>query len=156
MRAIVLAAAALAIALIQPSGDAVAQTASTPAADSLVVIVHPSRTGELSRSVLRQIFLKQRRFWSDAEKITPVNQPAGSDTREAFSRTLYDRPSRGHLAYWNRAYFHGLLPPITLDSDRAVVLFVAQRPNAIGYVRASVVDDSVAVATRLPAAAASK
>ena len=128
--------------------------AGTPApsaqlAEPLVVIVHPSRAAALSRPTLRQIFLRRKRLWPDGARITPVNHPAGSIDREAFSEALFARPSRGHLQYWNRAYFHGLLPPMTLDSDRAVVLFVAQRPDAIGYVRADAIDDSVAVAARL-------
>jgi hypothetical protein len=47
--------------------------------------------------------------------------------------------------YWNRQYFRGVLPPATLASDEAVKRFVALEPNAVGYIRASQVDESVSV-----------
>lgn len=124
---------------------------STPRARDaeLVVIVHASRAVELSKTALAQIFLRQRRFWSDGTPILPVNRPADSPARETFSRAIYGAGSRAHLAYWNRSYFQGLLPPITLDSDRAVVVYVARHDRAIGYVRADAVAPGVAIAARL-------
>jgi hypothetical protein len=52
-------------------------------------------------------------------------------------------------AYWNEQYFHGVLPPIILGSEEAVVRYVASRPDAIGYVDARHVDASVATALLL-------
>jgi hypothetical protein len=42
-----------------------------------------------------------------------------------------------------------VLPPATFASAEAVRRFVAAEPNAIGYVAANAVDDSVRVVLRL-------
>ena len=51
--------------------------------------------------------------------------------------------------YWNERYFLGVLPPATLASDSAVRQYVAARPDAIGYIDARNLDDSVRVVLRL-------
>jgi len=118
-------------------------------ADDLVVIVHPERVEALDASDIVQIYLKQRRFWSDGTSIVPVNREAGSPSRETFSRVMLGGGSRTQIAYWNRQYFRGVLPPITLASDEAVLRFVAEDPRAIGYIPSSIVDDRVHVAWSL-------
>jgi hypothetical protein len=53
------------------------------------------------------------------------------------------------LSYWNQQYFEGTFPPAPLASDEAVLRYVAARPNAIGYLDARLVDDTVRVVQRL-------
>jgi ABC-type phosphate transport system substrate-binding protein len=114
----------------------------------LVVITHPSRAITIDIEDVRRIFLRQRRFWADGNPIVPINQEGGS-LREAFDRLVL--PSESGLgAYWDRRYFEGVFPPITLASDEAVRRYVASKPNAIGYVDAHAVDESVHAAFRLP------
>ncbi len=120
----------------------------------LAVITHPSRAETLTVSDLRRLFLRQRRFWSDGGAVIAVNQSAATATRAAFDRAVYGDEVQTLPAYWNRQYFDGLFPPITLDSDEAVRRYVAAKPNAIGYVDAEAADASVHVAARLRAAAA--
>lgn len=119
------------------------------AAEEIVVIVHPDRIVSLRTAEIAQIFLKQRRFWGTGEPIVPVNRNAGSPGREDFTRTIFGSRSRAHVAYWNREYFRGVLPPITFASDESVLRFVASDPRAVGYVPASLVDDTVRVAARI-------
>ena len=115
--------------------------------NELAVIVHPTRAPPLDAIELRRIYLKQRRFWPDGSAIVPINREDGP-LRSAFDRLLDDEPARLG-AYWNRRYFEGVFPPITLASDEAIRRYVASRPNAIGYIDARTVDASVAVAFRL-------
>ena len=119
------------------------------AAEEIVLVVHPDRIVSLRTSDVAQIFLKQRRFWSNGEAIIPVNRDAGSPAREDFTRAVFGVDARAQVNYWNREYFRGVLPPITLASDEAVVRFVASDPRAVGYVPASLVDETVRVAVRL-------
>ncbi len=116
---------------------------------AIAVIVHPERRVELSKDDLTQIYLRRRRFWDDSVPIVPLNLAAGTTLRAVFSRTVL-RQSEARLAeHWNRQYFYGNLPPATLASTEAVRRYVASDPNAIGYVPASEVDDSVRVVLRL-------
>ena len=115
------------------------------AAGRLAVIVHRDRDATLGVDDLAQIFLRKRRFWPGGGAIVPVNRDAMSDARAAFTRAVFGPDARRLETYWNRQYFHGVLPPATLASDEAVKRFVAGAPNAIGYVQATAVDDSVKV-----------
>ena len=115
----------------------------------VVVIVHPSRTDRVSLEEVRRIYLRQRRFWDDREPVLPVNREYGSDTRKEFERIVFADLRVPLSRYWNEQYFLGVLPPATLVSDAAVRQYVAARPNAIGYIDARNVDDSVRVLLRL-------
>ena len=119
------------------------------AAEEIVLVVHPDRIVSLRTSDIAQIFLKQRRFWRNGDAIVPVNRDASSPAREDFTRAVFGVGARAQVNYWNREYFRGVLPPITLASDESVLRFVASDPRAVGYVPASLVDDTVRVAARL-------
>jgi ABC-type phosphate transport system substrate-binding protein len=126
------------------------------AQDSLAVIVGVDRTADLSREEVGRIFLKQRRFWREGEPIVPVNRNASSAARELFTNLVFHQPARSLKRYWNRQYYQGVLPPITLASDEAVKRFIVLEPQAIGYIDATLVDESVRVVLVLvPAAVAS-
>jgi len=117
--------------------------------DHLAVIVSPSRTTQLTVAEVAQIYLRQRRYWATGEAIVPVNREAECTVRARFTRAMFGGEARWLATYWNRQYFRGVLPPATLASDEAVKRFVASVPNAIGYVDARAVDDSVRVVLRL-------
>ena len=118
------------------------------AADTQVkLIVHPTRTDKLTKSEARAIYLKQKRFWSDGQAIVPINLEAGTPARELFSERVLGQSSLRLASYWNQRYYEaGEFPPATLASEEAVIRFVAENPNAIGYVTTAHVGDSVAVA----------
>jgi ABC-type phosphate transport system substrate-binding protein len=118
-------------------------------AESLVVIVPVERQAQVTADDVAQIYLRKRRFWNDGEPIVPVNRNAGSDERRLFTRALFRNEARRLATYWNRQYFRGVLPPATLASDEAVKRFVASEPNAIGYIDADAVDNSVRVILHL-------
>ncbi|HEY8121192.1 MAG TPA: phosphate ABC transporter substrate-binding protein [Myxococcota bacterium] len=119
-------------------------------ADELVVIVHPSRAASLGADEIAQIFLRQRRRWPGGEAIVPVNHAADSALRAAFARAVLAQSPQQLSVYWNRQYFHGVLPPATLASDEAVKRFVAGERRAIGYIRARALDASVRALLHIP------
>jgi ABC-type phosphate transport system substrate-binding protein len=128
-------------------------TAATRAEErGLVVIVHPSRTVRLSVDDVARIFLKKQRFWDDGSPIVALNREAQSPLRETFTRRVFGLSSDALATYWNRQYFLGVLPPATLSSSEAVKRYVASEPGAIGYIEASLADDSVRVASKLEGA----
>ncbi|HKJ92432.1 MAG TPA: hypothetical protein VJ957_04645 [Longimicrobiales bacterium] len=93
----------------------------------------------LDAATVRRIFLRRQRFWHDGTLVAPVNLPATSPVRDAFSRAVLGRPPRDMVQFWNDLYFHGIQPPPVLDSQRAVLLYVARTPGAVGYVDAAYV-----------------
>lgn len=116
---------------------------------ALAVIVHPSRAATLSTETVKRIYLKRQRFWDDGHAIVAINLEVTTPEREAFTRLVFGDEAARLPAYWNEQYFHGVMPPIILGSEEAVVRYVASRPDAIGYVDARHVDASVAVALTL-------
>ena len=115
----------------------------------LAVIVHPSRAAPLTPEALKRIYLKRQRFWGDGHAIVAINQEVATPAREALTRLVFGDEAARLAAYWNEQYFHGVLPPIILGSEEAVVRYVASRPDAIGYVDVRHVDASVATALLL-------
>jgi ABC-type phosphate transport system substrate-binding protein len=117
------------------------------AADGPVkMIVHPSRANRMTTAEARAIYLKQKLFWDDGEPIIPINLNAGSEARELFSERVFGQGSRRLATYWNQRYFEaGEFPPATLASEEAVVRFVSDNANAVGYVTSESVGDSVVV-----------
>jgi len=132
-----LAAALLASALALPRA-AQGQRAAGARDDDIDVIVNPGvPVATIDAREARRIFLLRQRFWPGGRTIAPVNLPAASPLRRDFSVKLLGRTVRELTEYWNDLYFHGTEPPPVMDSERAVLLYVARTPGAIGYVYAS-------------------
>ncbi len=134
-------------AFVAPGRAAPASVAPLPAAEStLVVIANPDvgvDADDVSTSELRRIFMLRRRFWPDGRRIAPVNLPATDSLRIRFSRAVLGQTPRQMVDYWNDLYFHGVEPPPVLESQRAVQLYVARTPGAVGYVDAAALDPSL-------------
>jgi ABC-type phosphate transport system substrate-binding protein len=132
-------AGCLALSLLAPS---LPNAADGP----VTLIAHPTRATVLTKADVRAIYLKRKLLWSDGEPIIPINREAGSEARELFSERIFGQDSRRLASYWNQRYFEaGEFPPATLASDEAVVRFVSENRNAVGYVTTREISDSVAV-----------
>jgi ABC-type phosphate transport system substrate-binding protein len=124
--------------------------AATYAEDTVAVVVHPTRTVTMSREEVARIYLKKQRYWSDGEPIVVINRESGCVTRQVFTERVFGGDSAWLVGYWNERYFEGVFPPATLSSGAAVKKFVASERNAIGYIDATDVDESVKVVLPLP------
>jgi hypothetical protein len=118
------------------------EAASAP----MAVVVAPQRAGEtMSVAELNLIFLRKHLYWPDGARLQPVNLPAGHPLRNTFSQAVLGLDPDRLDEFWKDQYFHGIRPPYVLDSEEAVLRFVAETPNAIGYVDACRSDERVAV-----------
>lgn len=109
------------------------------AAEGFRVIANPSvPASRVERRFLDDAFLKRVTRWGDGQTIHPVDLQATSPVREAFTRSVLQRSVAAVRSYWQQLIFAGrTLPPPELDSDAAVVAYVASTPGAIGYVSAA-------------------
>jgi hypothetical protein len=123
----------LGIALVVGTGLPGAAEQTTKIA---VIVSKSSRVEHVSKDDLRELYLRRRRLWDDGERVLPVNLPSGNPVRERFSRLVLGRSSQELVAYWNARYFEGITPPAVLPTPAAVRAYVADEPNAIGYVPA--------------------
>jgi ABC-type phosphate transport system substrate-binding protein len=126
-------------------------TSVQPMDAAIVVIVNSHRSATLRVEDVARIFLRKQRFWDDGSPIVPLNREAGSTLRETFSHRVLGVASTALAAYWNEQYFLGTMPPATLSSSEAVKRYVATERNAIGYIDANAVDESVRVVLELDA-----
>jgi hypothetical protein len=118
------------------------EAASAP----MAVVVAPQRAVEaMSVAELNLIFLRKHLYWPDGARLQPVNLPASHPLRSAFSQAVLGLDPDRLDEFWKDQYFHGIRPPYVLDSEEAVLRFVAETPNAIGYVDACRTDARVAV-----------
>lgn len=117
----------------------------------VAVITAPSAPHlSFDKDTLRNVYLKRIFVDGDGVKLTPVNLPADSSLRDAFTRTILHMSERPMQEYWDKQYFQGISPPYVLASDEAVVRFVAATPGAVGYVASCHTDASVRVVMLLP------
>jgi hypothetical protein len=100
------------------------------------VIVHPSNPNSSeSREFIAQAFFKRTTRWHSGEAIHPVDLRPDSAVRRAFSGDVLQRSVAAVRSYWQQRIFSGRdLPPVELESDDAVVKYVANSPGAVGYV----------------------
>ena len=127
-------ACALALFLLAIGASAPVAGAATP--PGLVVIVNTARPQtSLSRSFVAAVFLKKTTVWDDGATVRPVDLRPDAPIRTAFSDQILQRPLGAVRMYWEQRIFSGRdVPPIELDSEDAVVQYVATHPDAIGYV----------------------
>jgi ABC-type phosphate transport system substrate-binding protein len=113
------------------------------------IVVHPSNPAvELDRSFLENVFLKKIKTWPSGDSIRPVDQPLRSPIRRAFTARVLRRDLSGVRAYWQQLIFSGReVPPLELDTDKAIVRYVSKHPGAVGYVSTTAPVDRLKVVT---------
>jgi ABC-type phosphate transport system substrate-binding protein len=104
--------------------------------DGFIIVVNPQNpAGSAERELLADFFLKRVSRWSDGELVRPVDLRPDAAARQAFSKVVIRRSVSAVRNYWQQRIFAGRdVPPAELDSDEAVVRYVARYRGAIGYV----------------------
>lgn len=114
-------------------------------AESFVVITHPSSPIEkLTKSQLKAIYLKQRRFWGDT-KLTTLNLPPEDHLRKAFENNVLKMDQDQLDSYWMKQHYKGHRPPYRVESVKSMIMFVKKVEGAIGYIPQSAVTDEIKV-----------
>lgn len=101
------------------------------------VVVNAANMAALDDAAVAKIFLKQVKSFPDGSAATPVALKEGPVSDEFRTRYLKKNASQ-FKAFWAQQVFTGGgKQPQELDSDEAVLKFVAETPGAIAYVGAS-------------------
>src|SRR5882672_9352552 len=102
------------------------------------VVVHVTNpVTRLTREQTSQIFLRVVTLWDNRKPVLPVDQPADSPVRRAFTKQVHRRTTASVQTYWQQQTFagRGVAPP-ERASDAEVLAYIRQFPNGIGYVTA--------------------
>jgi ABC-type phosphate transport system substrate-binding protein len=116
--------------------------------ESLAIIVNQSNpVDNLTMQELRTVFLGERSHWSNGRRITLVMMEPGQPERKAILHEIYRMNENDFSRHFLQGLFTGevFVSPKTLATPTGVRKFVFNVPGAIGYVRASDVDETVKV-----------
>lgn len=107
-------------------------------AEDVVIIVNQSvNETTLSKKDVSNIFLGKKTSWSDGSNIKYVVRTG--DIHTSFIKSYLGKKESQFKTYWKKQVFTGKgSPPKELNSDQAMVDFVAQTAGAIGYVSAGI------------------
>jgi ABC-type phosphate transport system substrate-binding protein len=115
-------------------------------ADVVAVVSAKSPIAALSQSQVADIFLGRASYFPDGVQAVPIDQVEGSITRVEFYAKVIGKTPAQIKAYWSKIIFTGRgQPPPTVSSSAEVKKRLVENPAAIGYIDASMVDDSVRV-----------
>jgi len=111
-----------------------------------IVIANPSvKSAEVSKSDLRDVFTGAATSLKDGSHVTPVLLKSGPAHDEFLSEYI-GKNDTAFRASWRSLVFSGQASmPKSLDSDSAVVEYVAHNPGAIGYIGKSTPHDGVKI-----------
>lgn len=89
------------------------------------------------------IFWRKKLYATHGQALHPVNLHSEHPLRLRFSQQVLHSTPRSQVNYWNGLYFHGVQPPYTVQSEEAMIRYVAETDGAIGYIDACHVDERV-------------
>jgi hypothetical protein len=119
------------------------------ASEKFVVIVNKENNQVVELALVSRIYMGTSRSWPDGTGAIAYDLPEEDDVRIAFSRDFLNRTVANMRIVWSQNIFSGrAIPPKKLNSDLEVKNSVVAHKNAVGYIRASQVDDSVRVIER--------
>ncbi len=104
-------------------------------------------TTDLSLNELEKILRLARQRWNNGHKVYLLMQEEGTPEKEVILERVYRMTSDELKRFWLTKIYRGELTafPKTLRSNESVLRFVSRVPNAIGFVDAARVDESVKV-----------
>ena len=112
----------------------------------IAIIIHPSNNNSISEDDINRIFLGKNKSYADGEEIKAVNLKSGDDIRTEFEEKALGKASKQVKAYWSKLIFSGKAKPLMESgTDEEALDFVAKNPEAIAYIDASKVNDTVKV-----------
>jgi hypothetical protein len=105
------------------------------------------KTSEISKNDLRDVFTGNATSLKDGSRVVPILLKAGT-AHEEFLQVYIGKNDTTYRAGWRSLVFSGQASmPKSLDSDAAVVEFVAHSNGAIGYISKSAPHEGVKVLT---------
>jgi ABC-type phosphate transport system substrate-binding protein len=131
--------------LMMPVGAANAQD-EIIASSSIAIVVHKdAEVDNLSLAELRSIFLAERQFWQDRQRIILLVRAPQSDERDFVLNKIYQMSEAQFRKYWIAKMFRAEVPrgpKIVFSTDMTLELVTAI-PGSISFMRATDVSDDV-------------
>lgn len=112
----------------------------------VMVIANPGvKAAEVSKNDLRDVFNGNTSSFKDGSHVTPVLLKGGA-ANDAFLSAYIGKSDGAFRAGWRSQVFSGQASmPKTVDTDAAMVEYVAHTPGAVGYVSSGAPHEGVKV-----------
>ena len=119
----------------------------TPATAGVVVVAHPSAIDSaIIGAVVKKIFLGRMNTFPSGNPLVAVDQSDEYPSMQEFHRRVTKKTPATLHSYWIKVVTSGKgIKLKSLQGDVAVKSWVASHPDGLGYIDASLVDDSVKV-----------
>lgn len=115
-------------------------------AGDVVVIVNKGNSNAVDKAFVVKVYTGEAKAWADGGPVFAVDQGEGNPVRADFYGNILGKSAANMKALWAQNIFAGkALPPKVVDQDAEVKKVVGANKNAIGYISASSVDDTVKV-----------
>lgn len=120
-------------------------------AEPMVVIVNPQNESKaISKERIAAYYLGEEKAWIGGLPVRLLDLPAGNAERTTFSREVLGKTVQQMKDIWAQNALTGKVsPPKELASDEEIKKAVGGSKIAMGYIKASSVDDTVKVALAL-------
>ena len=92
---------------------------------------------------LASVYWRKKLYDNHGTPLHPANLSSDHPLRLRFSQQVLHSSPRSQVGYWNELYFHGTQPPYTVESQEAMIRYVAYTESGIGYIDACKLDDRV-------------
>jgi ABC-type phosphate transport system substrate-binding protein len=113
-------------------------------AADFAIIVNKANANPIDRAQVTRMYIGELKAWPDGVPVALIDLPESDPLRAQFATEVAGKSLASLKALWAQHAFSGrALPPKVLDSDAKVKEFVAANKSAIGYVKASSVDETV-------------
>jgi ABC-type phosphate transport system substrate-binding protein len=119
---------------------------ATHAQAQAIIIANPSvKSADVSKNDLRDVFTGAASSLKDGSKVTPVLLKQGG-AHEEFLSEFIGKNDTAFRATWRSLVFSGQASmPKSLDSEAAMVEYVARNAGAIGYISKATPHEGVKV-----------
>jgi ABC-type phosphate transport system substrate-binding protein len=107
---------------------------SSARADLYIIANKDLPAAQLDKNDIAAIYLLKKKHWENGDDIMPINLPVQAEARTRFTAEIFDSTPEKLGSYWDKMLFKGETPPVTQNSEQAVILFVERVKGAIGYV----------------------
>jgi ABC-type phosphate transport system substrate-binding protein len=119
---------------------------ATTLAAEVAVIVNKNNVNAVDKPLLVEIYSGRTKLWKSGDPITAYDLPDDNPIRVSFCQNLLGKSVGNMKALAAQNLFSGkAVPPKQAASDEEVKKAVGASKSAIGYIKASAVDDSVKV-----------
>lgn len=127
--------------IIAISGTVLAHNAQ---ADLAIVVNPKSSVTKVSADEIKRLYIGKTKLLDSGAQLVPVDHDDGREIKQEFYGKVVKKPLSRIKVHWSRLIFSGRgRPPEVLGDDAKVKAWVADHENAIGYIEAGMVDESV-------------